>query len=685
MGRRSCRRLGTDGHRRREALRRAERPVSGAPARAEQPPAAAQADGAERDAVSREHPATGAGSHLRRLRPTGRSGTRCRGSIRRRGRRSHLRRLRPTGRSGTRCRGSIRRRGRGSHLRWLRPTGRRGAASREHPVTGRAHLRLLRSTGRRRCCRNGPSVGSPRAAARTGGPGAEVVSWERPATGPYPVTGPPPAASQADGPEPEVVPRERPATRAHPVTGPPPVARAAVVLPDEPRAASEARAAGARSGRAALDLCSAREADGPAPHRRSCRGGAETMRGAGVGVPGGPAFRSTPGADSGSPAVRRARGDHRSLQARLRRPHATARRGHEARGRRGDLGPGVGRLEALHVHLGDARRRDGAAAEAILVDHHHGVLHGGVAVDVDVLHVHHGRVVDDHVVHDAWATPAAPCRHVGETRPPPPGHERLTPPERHPAQDRPADADADAQTGPAEERDEGGSIHRPRDHRPRRPAPEAVHGDPAPMVIGRPTPRRGVDPGPAVGRIERPGSRRVRGPSGLHRGRDPDGAVGGNGSPRPIAVEIAHAVRPGGDVAGAHRVQLRFAAGVVPFVPVIELRRRVGGDPRARRALDDDFLARRDDNGRPAGRGDGGLAASAGDERRALPRDVHAVVARVLDGEGRVRRGHLHRGPGLDRAKVKGRGTRGHLELEKARLLVRQADLGIGPPAHERA
>jgi hypothetical protein len=314
------------------------------------------------------------------------------------------------------------------------------------------------------------------------------------------------------------------------------------------------------------------------------------------------------------PGVRRARGDHRSLQAFVWRPNAAARRGHEAGGRGRNLRPAVDRLEALHVHLGDPRRRDGPAAEAILVDHHHSVLHVGVAVDVDVLHVDHGRVVYDDVVHDARATPAAPRRHAGETLPSPPGHERLTPPERDPAQGRPPDADADAQTGSAEESDESGSIDRPHHQRSRRPAPEPIHENPAPMVIGSPTPRCGVHPGPTVGRIERPGPRRVRGPSGLHGRRDPDGSVGGDVSPPPIAVEIAHAVCSGGNVAGAHRVQVRLAAGVVPFVPVIELRRHVGGDSRARRALDDDFLARRDDNGRPAGGGDGGLAAPAGDE-----------------------------------------------------------------------
>jgi len=41
--------------------------------------------------------------------------------------------------------------------------------------------------------------------------------------------------------------------------------------------------------------------------------------------------------------------------------------------------------------------------------------------------------------------------------------------------------------------------------------------------------------------------------------------------------------------------------------------------------------------------------------------------------------------PGLERAQVKGGEAGGHLELEKIRLLVGQAELGVRPRAHERA
>ena len=55
----------------------------------------------------------------------------------------------------------------------------------------------------------------------------------------------------------------------------------------------------------------------------------------------------------------------------------------------------------------------------------------------------------------------------------------------------------------------------------------------------------------------------------------------------------------------------------------------------------------------------------------------------MLDGEGRIRRVYLHRPSRLDRAQVEGSVTRGHLELEKIRLMVLQAELCVCPSAHE--
>ena len=54
---------------------------------------------------------------------------------------------------------------------------------------------------------------------RDDGPEADVLSRERPATGPRSGTGQLPAASQADGPEPQALSRERLAAEVRSVTG----------------------------------------------------------------------------------------------------------------------------------------------------------------------------------------------------------------------------------------------------------------------------------------------------------------------------------------------------------------------------------------------------------------------------------------------------------------------------------
>ena len=111
------------------------------------------------------------------------------------------------------------------------------------------------------------------------GPGAEVVSRERPATGARSsVTGQPPAAAQADGPEAEVVSRERPAVRASSEPARPPAARAGPAMAlGELRAVSEGWAA-ERDQACGARPCFAREADGPGPRR--ARAEAAPRRGA---------------------------------------------------------------------------------------------------------------------------------------------------------------------------------------------------------------------------------------------------------------------------------------------------------------------------------------------------------------------------------------------------------------------
>jgi hypothetical protein len=120
-----------------------------------------------------------------------------------------------------------------------------------------------------------------------------------------------------------------------------------------------------------------------------------------------------------------------------------------------------------------------------------------------------------------------------------------------------------------------------------------------------------------------------------------------------MLIEIIHAVGTGGDIARTHRIQQLVRADIVPPVPDVEFRRRVGGDVRRVEPLDDDLLARRDGDRVAAGGDDRGPTASPGDERGAFSRHVHAIVAGMLDGEGRVWRVHFHRVARIERPKIK--------------------------------
>src|SRR4030095_6588114 len=115
---------------------------------------------------------------------------------------------------------------------------------------------------------------------------------------------------------------------------------------------------------------------------------------------------TTPGGRLGRD-VRRPSGHHGALEACLGRPYASAVRGHEARGPRRDLGSLVGHMETLLVHPGLTSGGERPASEPVLVDAHSRVPYSRVAVDVDVLHVHHGGVGAHDIVDDARPAPAA--------------------------------------------------------------------------------------------------------------------------------------------------------------------------------------------------------------------------------------------------------------------------------------
>jgi hypothetical protein len=150
-----------------------------------------------------------------------------------------------------------------------------------------------------------------------------------------------------------------------------------------------------------------------------------------------------------------------------------------------------------------------------------------------------------------------------------------------------------------------------------------------------------------------------------------------------MAVEIVDPIDSRGDVARAHCVQKVIGAGVIPFVPLIELRRCVGSDLWVLNTLDDHFLAGLDGDRLPVGGSDGGPAASTGDERGALAQNIHAVIARMLYGEYRVRRVYLHRPPRLDRAQVERGVALGQLKLKKIMLMVLKPKLSVCAAAHE--
>src|SRR5215831_17162178 len=180
-------------------------------------------------------------------------------------------------------------------------------------------------------------------------------------------------------------------------------------------------------------------------------------------------------------STRGSRGDHGAGNGVLGRPRGVPGRRDVARRAGRDPERCARGLEAARVHLRDPRVLDRASPELLLADCDHGVLDAGVLVDVDVRDVHDRRAVHHDVVDDARPAPARPRRPGDELRSPPPRHQRLAPAERDPADARDANRDADART--TEERDQRGSIDGPDDHGPRRPGPDAAHGDPAAVVI----------------------------------------------------------------------------------------------------------------------------------------------------------------------------------------------------------
>src|SRR5439155_682048 len=162
------------------------------------------------------------------------------------------------------------------------------------------------------------------------------------------------------------------------------------------------------------------------------------------------------------------------------------------------------RHELSDVGVGDPLWPFVMATEAISRDPDHRVRHGDVPVHVDVGHVDVRGAIHDDVVDDAWPTPAAPRSDPDEARTTPPRNQRFAPGERRPAE-RP-DAETNSHAA-AEEDDEGRRVHGPDENRAGRPRPVAADEDPAAVVIGRPAPRRVVEPRPAESSVPDPPTR----------------------------------------------------------------------------------------------------------------------------------------------------------------------------------
>ena len=377
------------------------------------------------------------------------------------------------------------------------------------------------------------------------------------------------------------------------------------------------------------------------------------------------------------------RRDHRPLQDPLGRSDAVNQRRSETRRRGRDLRRARERLQPLPVHLDGARVGDRTAAKTCSIDGHDRARHDRVPVHGDVLHAHHGGVANDHVVHDARPSPTTPRRSVDRAPVAPPRHDRLAPPERHPAHRRPR-SDNDT-TRVTEEGHESGGIHGPGDHGAGRPGPVPVHEAPASVVVRGPAPRRRVHPGPAVHGVDDPRPCAVRRPPGRHAGRHPDGPVGGDHPPGAMRVQVAQSVGAGGDVARAHGVEEPIGPGVVPSIPVVERRSRVRRQLGAHRPLDHQLLARRNGHRLPAGRRDRGSAALARHDPGALARGVHAVIARLPDRDGGVGSVHFHGVSRLQGAKVEHRAAGHQRELDEVRILIGETELRVRPGADEGA
>ena len=121
----------------------------------------------------------------------------------------------------------------------------------------------------------------------------------------------------------------------------------------------------------------------------------------------------------------------------------------------------------------------------------------------------------------------------------------------------------------ADKGDECWRVHRLNVNRTGNPSPSTAERDPAAVMEWCVTPGGVIYPGPAPGRDPHPVAVAVRSPSGLHRRRRPNIAIGWIGVPCAVGIQIfiAHDVR--GDVSRRPRSVVLAVAGRAPIVEIV--------------------------------------------------------------------------------------------------------------------
>jgi hypothetical protein len=251
--------------------------------------------------------------------------------------------------------------------------------------------------------------------------------------------------------------------------------------------------------------------------------------------------------------------------------------------------------------------------------------------------MNHGRVRDDHIVDNARSCPASPPGSVDEAGSSPPWHKGFTPSERHPANDRSTDPDADADTRLTVKGHQGRRIHRPSHNRARCPDPNIIHEDPPTVMVGCPPPGGGVHPCPTIIRIAHPRTGAVRHPIRRNVGRHPYPAIGGHCSPCAMLVQIAQTVSLSRDITCALGIQMTIGAGVIPAIPTVRRRCRHRCHLRALFARNRHRLIGSHRQCFTIGQYRTGFCASARDEGCAFGVGRNAIISFGMEGESRSR------------------------------------------------